>query len=341
MRTDTDALKAKAQTWTVDVYEVIQANLQQTKHFALPEFASLTELVLTSTRTKNLELSESLPWLALPLAISESLTSPSNAAIQIGAGIELARISAGILDQCIDQDTDGALWAKVGMSQAINIATGLTALALITVGQIQQHGVSPERASLIRTEFERTWFRMCEGQHQELSIAGHDDVPESVYWDIASTKSGAFFELACKAAALLSNDLCSDDCNRYATFGHNIGIMMQLMNDLEGLWELKGKKDIGQRITLPILFARSRLKGAERDLLNYLLQTSAADANAATAVQEIVERVGAVEYVFLQFQIYRQRAIQSLDRCGNTATLLKVLDGLFPPLFEESHASSS
>ncbi len=112
-----------------------------------------------------------------------------------------------------------------------------------------------------------------------------------------------------------------------------------MLNDLEGLWEVRGKQDIGHRLTFPILYARSKLGLAEREQFNGILKDSATDAAAAKAVQEMIERVGAVEYVWLQMQVFRQRAIQSLKLCANSEMLLDLLDGLVPLFSGSPHAS--
>ena len=323
-------LNAKTHDWTMTVYDAMVATLHQANQPSMSEFASLAERVIAKARQKNLDLRGRTPWLSLPLAVAEATGGVPDAAIHVGAGFEFARISAGILDQCMDQDTDGALWTQIGMAQAINLAVGLTSLALISISDLQQHGVSAEKESRIRAEFEQTWFRMCEGQQKELSITNSDEVSESVYWDIASAKSGKFFELGCTAAAMLSDDLCAEALEGYRAFGHHVGIAIQLMNDLEGLWGVRGKKDIGQRITLPIIYARSRLADTERNKLDCLLRRAATDATAITAATEIIEQAGAVEYVCLQMQIYRNRAIQSLAYCSKPTILLALLDSLLP-----------
>src|SRR5207253_2866884 len=90
------------------------------------------------------------------------------------------------------------------------------------------------------------------------------DTAEETYWAIARGKSGCFFQLGCKAAAMLVPDMTPNMLGGYASFGNHVGVMLQLINDLQGVWGVQGKKDIGQLLTLPIIHARATLSDKNR-----------------------------------------------------------------------------
>ena len=255
-----DAPKVESDRWVEIVYDAIGQVLDTYSYPPFPEFHSLALQTIASARQRYDVKANGIPWLAFPLAVAKTVKAPATAAAKVGAGFELARMAAGILDQCIDQDTDGALWTKIGMGPTITLANGLTCLSLLAIGQLSECDVSGETASRIRTEFELTWLQMCHAQQKELAILRGDEVSEKTYWDIARGKSGCFFELGCKAAAMLAPNITPEMLNGYAGYGHNIGVMLQLINDLRGLWGVEGKKDIGQRMTLPIISHAQRYR---------------------------------------------------------------------------------
>ena len=311
------------------VYDAIAGLVAARDTRGLSAFGTLALHVARSAR-ENLLRTASHPWLLLPLTVGDALGVRRDASTQIAAGFELARLAAGVLDQCVDGDTDGALWTKIGMGQAVTVASGLTALALLAIDVLPQHGISSESAAQVQRAFNQTWLRMCEGQQAELSTAEHDNFLEDRYWAVAGAKSGAFFELGSVAPALLSE--CEDPTvvEALRDFGFQTGLMIQLANDLQGLLALNGKRDVGKRHTLPIIYAHAMLDEAERINLERLLALAANDATAADQCRAIIEQSGATEYSLVRMQLAHDRALRCLAPLADPARLTDLLDAWFP-----------
>ena len=120
----------------------------------------------------------------------------------------------------------------------------------------------------------------------------------------------------------------SPDIDAYAKFGYHLGVLIQIMNDLQGLQNWRGKRDIGQRLTLPIIYALSTLPSQDRCQLRLLLAEAAHDDKASAMARELIEQSKALQFGLVQAQIYRTRAAQSLVPCPQT--LLHLLDVWFP-----------
>ena len=336
-----DIQKAEIYRWVETSYTAIGRVVDEFSEPTFAEFRTLATQVIANAKQRYYAVGNAIPWLALPLATAEAVKAAAPAAAQIGAGFELARMAAGILDQCIDQDTQDALWMKIGIGPTMTLANGLTCLSLLAVSQLSALGVSVQLASRIRTEFELTWLRMCEAQQKELAIARDGDIVEETYWDIARGKSGCFFELGCKAAAMLAPDMNSDVLDGYAGYGRHIGVMLQLINDLRGMWGVDGKKDIGKRLTLPIIYARAALSDEKRFLLDRLLADAANDESATTAAREIIEFSGALQYTLIQIQLYRDRAERCLAVCEDPSIFLQMLNAFLPLKAAAEHGNAS
>jgi geranylgeranyl pyrophosphate synthase len=310
-------------TWVDEVYVAIDTFLDNVSTPAFASFGGLLKEIVADTRRRVMRHPENTT-LALLLYTAEAAGSPIEPAIHAGVGLELAGIAARILDECIDHDTEDALWTKLGTDQTILLANGLMALALLSIGHLQEHGISGALAAKIQAEFELTWFRMCQGQHKEL-IASADDISLDDYWEIAGAKAGELCAFATKVSAMLAR---SPDVEAYAAFGYHLGVLIQIMNDLQGLQNWRGKRDIGQRLTLPIIYALSTLPSQERCQLRLLLAEATHDDNASAAARELIEQSKALQFGLVQAQVCRTRAAQSLGRCP--PTLLHLLDVWFP-----------
>jgi octaprenyl-diphosphate synthase len=154
---------------------------------------------------------------------------------------------------------------------------------------------------------------------------------EASYYRIAGEKSGSFFALAAFAGAHCA---VSDRriLARFRAFGRNVGMLVQLADDLADLraQELGGDLRRGHH-TLPVLYALRVATPTEGvQLEHWLMQAAAGDLVAAEHARELVLSLGGELYVRAQVERYRQRASFCLEQLGSetTGSLLAWLVGL-------------
>jgi hypothetical protein len=245
-----------------------------------------------------------LPWLGLPIFTCEALGGDIERAYHLAAGFEVGRIAAGCLDEWQDHDTEEALWQTVGPEQTVNLAVGMIALSFLTVTRLADLGVEPALVLALRHEFETTLLHMSAGQHADLS----NNLSLDDYQAVAGAKSGALLRLGCRTGAIAAG-ASAETVERYGDFGYDLGILVQVWNDMFGLAGLKGKKDAEQQRALPILAS----KAVEPDLKPdwYRPETT-------------VGQTGQL-YAVLQLGILHQRTAEALTKCPATGSLSRFL----------------
>jgi hypothetical protein len=198
------------------------------------------------------------PWLLLPILTCEAVVEedrgsggPMETALHVAAAWELGNLAAGALDAWQDGDTDNALWKRVGAKPAVNLAVGLIALSLRILSNLAEVELLSAAAVLdVKRGFEETLLQMVAGQHADLV----DDLSLDDYQTVTRAKTGSLFRLAAWSGARVAG---ADDAaaELYGVFGEDLGLLIQVWNDLYGLEGIMGKQDAGHRRTLPILAA--------------------------------------------------------------------------------------
>ncbi len=157
------------------------------------------------------------------------------------------------------------------------------------------------------------------GPKPVLSVAEGSEIQR--YWQIAAAKSGAFFELGCRAGALLG-DLTPEDIAPYAEYGWHLGLLIQIANDLAGLLNEDGSSDlIHRKPTLPVIYAFSVAPDAQAEQLRRAWTAAAHDAQARREVRRLVIELGAPQYVFVEAERHYRRARQALEQTGGQPDL--------------------
>lgn len=104
---------------------------------------------------------------------------------------------------------------------------------------------------------------VCEGQALDIAMASNSIIPSySDYLNMISKKTAALFDVACAIGVLSSKNVAEEDVINLSSFGKNIGIAFQLIDDLIGIVgnsKLTGKavgNDLREgKKTFPILLA--------------------------------------------------------------------------------------
>lgn len=279
------------------VYEIIHGSLVHCRAGAFPRFRDL----LADTFQRRQPVPGSHPWLLLPILTGEVLGGRAEPLYRVAAAFEIGRIAAGCLDEWQDQDTEGALWRTLGGPRTVNLATAMLSLSSLMLDGLADLGVPAVAALALRQEFDLCLLRMCEGQHADLS----DELALADYETVAGAKSGSLFRLGCRAGALAAG-APGEVVELYGEFGHHLGVLAQIWNDVQGLWDEGGKMDAKRRRALPRLAAHTL------------------DADGYTPGS--AEGLAADLYTLVLLQTHHQRAAQALARCPAPGRLSIFLD---------------
>ena len=166
-------------------------------------------------------------------------------------------------------------------------------------------------AHAIRHDFFQTLLQMTSGQHADLTL--HEPTLEQC-WKIAATKSGTWFALACRSGARLAT-ADTHIVEAFSRFGHYLGLLIQIGNDLDGLWTKPDRQsDLRSwpRWTLPVAYAMMVLDVENQERLRRCLRAAPTDPAAEDNARRIVIKCGAVLYLTTEAYRYCQAAHMTL-----------------------------
>jgi geranylgeranyl pyrophosphate synthase len=238
-----------------------------------------------------------------------------------------------LLDHVEDGDVLDEPWAGLGPGPTLNITSGILFSAMSRLDTLEGAGVHATTVRDIKQDFYQTLLRMCAGQHADLTLA---EPTLEQCWQVADAKSGAFFGLACRAGArLATSDVGCIDL--FSQFGHHFGLLIQIGDDLSGLWASDTTpSDLrsGQPWTLPIAYALTTVADDDRLRLRTCLGLAAVDGAAEEEAQRIAIKAGAVLYLAIEAQRHYQRAQAALRRAvppsAAREALIELLDASLP-----------
>src|SRR5437867_525345 len=145
-------------------------------------------------------------------------------------------------------------------------------------------------------QLSRACTEICEGQATDIGYASSSKFPkDDDYIKMVRKKTAALFEVSCALGALSAPDHTEDDVKNLSSFGRNIGIAFQLVDDLIGVVgdpKLTGKaagNDIREgKKTYPILLALNSAKLEDRDkILKIFGSKNASNTDIKEAVRVI------------------------------------------------------
>ncbi|TCL57639.1 polyprenyl synthetase [Kineothrix alysoides] len=115
---------------------------------------------------------------------------------------------------------------------------------------------------------------MYEGQRSESILIGNYEISEEDYFKVISNKTSIFFSMACELGTIIAG--ASEHYRKsLVSYGYNLGIAYQMMDDLKSVIFLKMEKedksyqtDFERRlVTLPIIVAYKLSNKEEKEII--------------------------------------------------------------------------
>ncbi|MBM3933227.1 MAG: polyprenyl synthetase family protein [SAR202 cluster bacterium] len=194
------------------------------------------------------------------------------------------------------------LWAMWGIPVALVAGNTMRVVADRTLWQLVGNGV-PHRAALqVAALLTEAYLQMIEGQYLDLAYEGQPDISLDDYLGMISRKTGALIRCSLHVGAVLG----AQDDTTAAAFrecGRSLGYVFQIRDDVLGIWgdeKLTGKPvgaDIRRKKnSLPIVYAMSRARGAEKEELMRIYKKESPDSSDVDSVLGIMARLKTQEY---------------------------------------------
>ncbi len=178
----------------------------------------------------------------------------------------------------------------------------------------------PDLLPLILDTFNETALEACEGQQKDLNFEKKETVSTDEYLEMSRMKTAVLFGASLKIGATIAR-ASSRDASLLASFGTNMGLGFQLMDDLLDLYgdeDIFGKKTgvdiIENKKTFLFVTATELADPATREkLYGYYRNTNIKPEEKIKAVTDIFNQLSIKEITQNTIQAYYNSAIKQLD----------------------------
>lgn len=271
------------------------------------------ELMRRSLQLNNSSNQESR-WARLPGLCCQAAGGDESLADYLAAAWMLFYRAAHIMDSIEDQDQPEQWWLDLGPATAINVASGLFFTAAQTLNNLFLKEGTRLQAQQVIDRFFQGFIAMCAGQQLDL-VTSSPELEQA--WEIARYKSGAFFGLATLAGAQLATR-DPEKLAAYESYGRNIGLLVQVKDDLEEINAL-GSLDLWinphkLRKSIPIVYAYEVITSVEKKRLSDLLASINENPIATKEFLKLIDKSGAVLYLATEMERLQSKAFTALER---------------------------
>jgi geranylgeranyl pyrophosphate synthase len=189
-------------------------------------------------------------------------------------------------------------------------------MAQIAVHRLTALGFQAQAVRDVARVLATSAARACGGQQRDID---QDDglLNESGYLDMVDAKSGALVEGLCRAAAIVAG-VSAETVEGYAQFGRNLGIALQLSNDVRAVsLQTQDRNDLAvAKRTLPLVFALEHAPKLAQEFVG-AAQPDRRTQHDPDRLREIVHTTGGVFYASVVADVYFEEATACLDQAGS------------------------
>ncbi|MCJ7535925.1 MAG: polyprenyl synthetase family protein [Anaerolineales bacterium] len=277
-----------------------------------PNFNSAMRLVLPEPGLETDQRRDSSSLLTLPGLCCQAAGKGLEETNEISAAWLLLYTAAHTFDTVEDGDLDPQIRRLGGAGPAINVATGLLLSAAIILNSLRKEDASQGPAGNMAADYLDTILVMTSGQHCDLTLP---QINLKQWWQIAEAKSGAFFSLACRSGAQLAK--CDKaKVNSYSDFGFHLGLMLQILDDLEDFQiYLASRESLVPGIlrkSLAVAYADSVLAETEKNNLSQLILDTSPQPEVGDEIIDILDGCGAGLYMLAELEKHFDLGMASL-----------------------------
>ena len=272
----------------------------------------------------------------ITLKSSEIFNCREEVALPIASAIEITHNFTLIHDDIMDNDESrhGVATVHRAYSLPLAILAGdllmVKAFHLIAKDSIE-HGLDARLADRIVKRLAESCVEISEGQILDIKFANAKEFPsKDDYINMIRKKTGALFEVAAEAGAICS-DADEEDIANLASYGMNLGVAFQLIDDLIGVAgdPIQTKKPVGNDIregkkTLPILLAINKADSKD-DIVKVFGNKKASNEQIRNAVNAIIN-AGIDEEVRLEARNYANKALDKIKGYDDAYPLIALAE---------------
>ncbi|MFE4915453.1 polyprenyl synthetase family protein [Streptomyces sp. NPDC056652] len=260
---------------------------------------------------------------ALVLAAAQAVGGPADQALSSAAAVELVHNFSLLHDDVMDGDRmrrgRRTAWSVFGEAQAVLAGDALLALALDTLASAPP---PPAVNSAATRELCRALLELVTGQGHDLAFERRGRVGLDECLAMAAGKTASLLAGACALGAL-SAGAAPHQVAGVRGFGHHLGLVFQLVDDLLGIWgdsRSTGKVTGGdlrrRKKSLPVVAALNSGSEAGRRLADLYGGAGPLDEDQVARAALLVEEAGGRDWAEREAARRWEHAVEQLSRAG-------------------------
>ena len=183
---------------------------------------------------------------------------------------------------------------------------------MLRVALSDNHRIVQHLAELGRT--------LAAGEILQLSNIANQEISEEVYYQVIDKKTAVLFE-SCATLGALSAGVSEEIIEKAKKFGHNIGMIFQIRDDIFDYYD---SKEIGKptgndmtegKLTLPVIYALNNTNYESMLTLAKKVKSGTINPDEIAVLVEFTKQNGGIAYAEQKMNEFAKEAQQFIDEC--------------------------
>ena len=231
-------------------------------------------------------------------------------------GLELLHTASLVHDDVVDESDQRRGQPSVNASYnnkvAVLVGDYILSTALLRVALSDNHEIVQQLAELGRT--------LAAGEILQLSNISNQEISEDVYYQVIDKKTAVLFEACCKLGAI-SVGAPRDIIEKAAKFGHNIGMIFQIRDDIFDYYDSAeigkptGNDMLEGKLTLPVIYSLTHYESVAMQNLAKKVKAGTINQDEIAVLIEFAKQYGGIKYAEKKMNDFAKECESFIDEC--------------------------
>ncbi len=231
-------------------------------------------------------------------------------------GLELLHTASLVHDDVVDESAERRGQSSVNASYNNKVAV-LVGDFILSTALLRVSLTNDERIVQLLADLGRI---LAAGEILQLSNIQNQEISEDIYYQVIKQKTAVLFESCCSLGAL-SSGASNEEIERAKLFGHNIGMIFQIRDDIFDYYD---STEIGKptgndmtegKLTLPVIYALNNSTYESMHTLAKKVKAGTINPDEIAVLIEFTKQSGGIEYAERKMEEFAQKAQKYIDEC--------------------------
>ena len=262
----------------------------------------------------------------LLMLLAKNYGSVTDVTLNSAIGLELLHTASLVHDDVVDESEERRGQASVNATYnnkaAVLVGDFILSTALLKVSFTNNQRIIETLAELGRV--------LASGEILQLQNIKNEEISEDVYYQVIEQKTAVLFA-ACSSIGALSAGASDEEVEKARQFGHDLGIMFQIRDDIFDYYD---SKEIGKptgndmtegKLTLPVIYALQHSPFDSMLTLAKKVKAGTINPDEIAVLVEFTKQQGGIEYAEKCMEDYHRKAQLYVDSCVKDPSIATAL----------------